>query len=89
MNLVISLYVTFVIVVNASRPPAFVQLSLSSDPTKMHVQWSTGIFPWPASQGDTLGTGISTVQYGLSPRSLLMTSTPSMTGQLVVCNICG
>ena len=59
----------------ASRPPAFVHLAPSSDATRMHVQWSTGIFPWPASQGDVLGSGISTVQYGSSPRALTAQAT--------------
>ena len=59
----------------ASRPPSFVHLAPSSDPTRMHVQWSTGLFPWPASQGDSLGSGVSTVQFGLAPRALDMTAT--------------
>ena len=59
----------------ASRPPSFMHLAPSSDPTRMHVQWSVGLFPWPASQGDALGSGVSTVQYGLSPRALDMTAT--------------
>jgi len=57
---------------SSSRPPAFVHLAPSSDATRMHVQWATGLFPWPASQGDSLGSGISTVQYGASPRALTM-----------------
>jgi hypothetical protein len=47
-----------------------VQLSPASDATQMHVQWSTGVYPWPASRDDVLGSGVSTVQYGTTPRML-------------------
>jgi phosphodiesterase/alkaline phosphatase D-like protein len=47
----------------ASRPVSNVHLALSSDPTQMHVQWTS-------AQGDVLGAGDSTVQWGASPRAL-------------------
>jgi len=47
----------------ASRPVSFVHLALSSDPTQMHVQWQS-------AQGDVLGSGDSTAQWGPSPRAL-------------------
>ena len=54
---------------SCSRPPAHVQLSPSSDATKMHVQWTTSVLPWPASRDDVLGSGVSTVQYGSALRA--------------------
>ena len=47
----------------ASRPVSNVHLALSSDATRMHVQWTS-------AQGDVLGAGDSTVQWGASPRAL-------------------
>ena len=48
---------------SASRPVSNVHLALSSDPTRMFVQWTS-------AQGDVLGAGDSTVQWGASPRAL-------------------
>ena len=47
----------------ASRPVSNVHLALSSDPTRMFVQWTS-------AQGDVLGSGDSTVEWGVSPRVL-------------------
>jgi acid phosphatase type 7 len=48
---------------SASRPVSNVHLALSSDVTKMHVQWTS-------APGDILGNNTATVQWGVSPRSL-------------------
>ena len=47
----------------ASRPVSNVHLALSSDPTRMHVQWTS-------APGDVLGNGSSTLQWGVGPRAL-------------------
>jgi hypothetical protein len=52
---------------SASRPVSNVHLALSSDPTAMHVQWTS-------AQGDVLGSGDSTAQWGASPRALTQTA---------------
>jgi phosphodiesterase/alkaline phosphatase D-like protein len=54
----------------AARPPAFVHLAALADPSQMAVQWTTSLFPWPASQNDVLGSGLSVVQWGRSPTRL-------------------
>lgn len=46
----------------------YVTLGLSSDPTRMNVQWQT------PTTGGVLGAGTSTVQWGTSPRSLTSSS---------------
>lgn len=47
-----------------ARAPTALHLAVGADPTTAHVQWQTRLYPWPASQGDVLGSGASVVQYG-------------------------
>lgn len=51
----------------ASRPVSHVHLAMTSDATQLNLQWYS-------ADGDVLGNGTSTVQYGLSPHKLDQTA---------------